>query len=287
MASEADSSSLVPSVTIDTSETQSSKRRSPVWNHCRTANAENNENPAFFYCSLCDPPNQAYGTNTSSNMKKHLLTRHAIVVEKAISKLQVSVVQQLTELYAKAEASGQTDQLDSKVLQSHLNQEVITEALISMIVVRNLPFRIVEWPEFHTFCQTLNKECKITTTHSHIATKIEESWFYHKDIVRRELQSAITRIHISLDIWTSPNQHLLLAVCGHFTTHLLKKQKALLALKRVLGHSGENQFAILLPILKDYGIVRKLGGIIADNASTNDTLCQAIQRHMIHEEDLD
>ncbi len=233
------------------------------------------------------PPHEAYGTNTSSNMKKHLLTKHGIVIEKGLSKLQASIVQQLSELYAKVQASGQTDQLDNQVLRLHLNQEVIIEALISMIVVRNLPFRIVEWPEFHTFCQTLNKECKITTTHSCITRKIEESWISHKDIVRRELQSAVSHIHISLDIWTSPNQHLLLAVCGHFTTHLFKKQKALLALKRVPGHSGENQFAILLPVLQDYGIVRKLGGIVADNASTNDTLCQAIQRHMVHEEDLE
>jgi hAT family C-terminal dimerisation region len=31
-----------------------------------------------------------------------------------------------------------------------------------------------------------------------------------------------------------------LAICAHFTTYELKRQKALLALKKVLGHSGDN-----------------------------------------------
>ncbi len=56
MTSEPDSSSLVPLATISTSETHQSKRWSPVWKHCRTANTENDENPAFSYCTFCDPP---------------------------------------------------------------------------------------------------------------------------------------------------------------------------------------------------------------------------------------
>ncbi len=112
----------------------------------------------------------------------------------------------------------------------------------------------------------------ITTTHSTITKKLKGSWTNHKDVVRRDLQSAISNIHISLDIWTSPNRHLLLAICAHYTTYLLKRQKALLALRTVAGHSGQNQFNILLPVLQDYGVVRKLGAIIADNASPNNTL---------------
>jgi hypothetical protein len=80
----------------------------------------------------------------------------------------------------------------------------------------------------------------ITITHSEIALRVEEAWNTHKDIVQREIQVAISRIHISLDIWTSPNRWLLLAICAYFTTHHYKRQKALLALQRVPGYSGEN-----------------------------------------------
>jgi hypothetical protein len=60
----------------------------------------------------------------------------------------------------------------------------------------------VEWPEFHAFCQVLNPQSEgvVTTAHSQIAKKIKESWNCHKDTVRQILQSAISSIHISLDI---------------------------------------------------------------------------------------
>ena len=163
---------------------------------------------------------------------------------------------------------------------------MINEALLTLIVVRNLPFAIVEWPEFHTLCQALNSQSEgvITTAHSTITNKLKGCWTNHKDVVRRDLQSAISNIHISLDIWTSPNHHLLLAICAHYTTHLLKRQKALLALCTVAGHSGQNQFNVLLPVLQDYGVIRKLGAIVADNASPNNTLCEIIEDHMLLEE---
>jgi len=58
-----------------------------------------------------------------------------------------------------------------------------------MIIIQNLAYAIVEWPEFHTLCQALNRQCKgiITTTHSEIALRVEEAWNTYKDVVRREL----------------------------------------------------------------------------------------------------
>ena len=119
----------------------------------------------------------------------------------------------------------------------------------------------------------------ITTTHSQIKERVNKAWVKHKDIIQQELQLALSQIHISLDIWTSLNQFLLLVIIAHFTMYTQKKQKALLALKKVPGHSSDNQFLILLPVLKDYSIVQKLVAIITDNASLNNVLCQLIENH--------
>ena len=128
-----------------------------------------------------------------------------------------------------------------------MNTLVIMEALVTLIVVRNLSYRLVEWPEFHTLCQALNRASKdmITTSHSGIATSIKRAWERHQDTVRRQLQGALSHIHISLDIWTFPNHWLLLAICAHFTTHDQKKQKALLALKKVSSYSSDSQIKVL------------------------------------------
>ncbi len=252
--------SLTPSVTIEsiTSDPAQSKKRSPVWAHCRQPYQD--EIQSFLYCLYCaqDEIPPPYGTASSANMAKHIKKHHPeITIKKALSKTQEAVKQQLRQLYHQAEATGEAEEFDLEILEASLNTTVLTEALISLIVVRNLSYAIVEWPEFHTLCQVLNRasEGKVTTSHSGVSNKVKEAWTRHKDIVRRAVQSALSRIHISIDMWTSPNRYLLLAVCAHFTTYDSKRQKALLALKRVGGHAGEDQFAVLLPVLEDYGIV--------------------------------
>jgi hypothetical protein len=135
-------------------------------------------------------------------MATHLRKHHDIIVEKSLSKNQVIVNEQLKQMYHDAEVSGDTTELDTEILKKHLFQAVITEALVTLIVVRNLSFCIVEWAEFYTLCQALNKECKsmITTTHSQVKERVKEAWIKYKDVVRRELQSALLRIYISLNI---------------------------------------------------------------------------------------
>ena len=270
-------------------QSHSKKKRSPVWAYCRDPTKD--EDQELLYCSCCTidcPEESPYGSKISENMKKHLFSRYQINVPKAISKAQQVTNEQLRQLYHQAEANGDTNEFDAQILSSCLDKAVITEALISLIVVRNLSFCLVEWPEFHTLCQALNPQSKgmITTGHQGVYNKVTEAWGKHKDIVRQELQASLSRIHISLDIQTSPNRWLLLAICAHFTTHLQKKQKALLALKKVPGHSGEDQFSVLLPVLEDYGIVRQLGAIVADNASPNNVLCRRIESHWGQELDL-
>jgi hypothetical protein len=280
-------SSVAPSVTPESTTTsqirKNYKKSSPVWAHTRMPLED--ENPDFLYCSYCEPNStikRTYGSESSSAMTKHINRYHPLVIiEKATNKKQEIVNQQLRQLYRQAKTNGNAEEFSLEVLETSFDQSILLETLITLIVVRNLSFTIVEWPEFHVFCQVLNKGCqgKITTTHSTVRIKVEEAWKRHKDVVRRTLQAALSHVHISLDIWTSPNRWLLLGICAHFTSYDQKRQKALLALQKVPGHSGKDQFSILLPVLQDYGIVHKLGAVIADNATSNDVLCRTIETH--------
>lgn len=285
MASDADSSSFTASTSHESARTRG--MTSAVWAYSRTALP--GEDPAYKYCLPCtenniEPPYKTKGI--PSNLRAHLKSKHSILINVATSAIKARALMQLRELYAHAESSGQTEEFDQHVLSRQLDQDVTDEALVSLIVVRRLPFRMVEWPEFHAFCQALNPQSKntITTAHSQIHTKITRSWNHYKDIVRQTLQSAVSSIHLSLDIWTSPNGHLLLGIVAHCVDHLQEGHiKALLALRTVEGHSGENQFNILLLVLQDYGILHKLGAIVSDNASTNDTLCRTVESYLFKE----
>jgi hypothetical protein len=57
----------------------------------------------------------------------------------------------------------------------------------------------------------------------------------------------------------------------------------LIALRSVLGHSGLNQWECLRPVLQDFGILRNIGTLIGDNATTNDTLCRTMAAYLTAE----
>jgi hypothetical protein len=46
------------------------------------------------------------------------------------------------------------------------------------------------------------------------------------------------------------------------------------------SYSGEDQFSILVPVLQNYGIEKKLGIIIADNISPNNVLYRIIEKYI-------
>jgi hypothetical protein len=74
---------------------------------------------------------------------------------------------------------------------------------------------------------------------------------------------------------------------AHFVDCFEKYFKALIALCMITNHSGNEQFFVLLPILQDYSIVQKLGAIVSDNASTNNTLCAVVEEHLLEEEEIE
>ena len=88
MDSEVNSSTFNPSTSQTSSQKASRQKGAPpskVWLHC--CMARDGEKPAHKYCNYCteDP---IYGSDNSSNMRKHLQGRHEINVEVAISRVQ-------------------------------------------------------------------------------------------------------------------------------------------------------------------------------------------------------
>jgi hypothetical protein len=99
------SSLLEPDFSLTLSETAESstdhsKKYSLVWKH--TCRPNPNENPALLYCIHCklDSTPLPYGTHAAENMSKHIKRHHKeVVLEKALSKNQEAVNQQIRQLY--------------------------------------------------------------------------------------------------------------------------------------------------------------------------------------------
>jgi tetratricopeptide (TPR) repeat protein len=72
-----------------------------------------------------------------------------------------------------------------------------------------------------------------------------------RSYIKNELASAKSRIHISFDLWTSPNSNGLVGVVFHFLDKDLKVRSLLAGIRRVKGtHSGENIAEAVIPILE-------------------------------------
>ena len=148
-------SSYTPSVTAESAASHTSahnkgKKTSPVWAHTREP--LEHEDQELLYCSYCELNNKPHSAKTASSMTKHIHSMHkTVIIELGVSKSQEVVRQQLKSIYRQAAASGDTEELDKKILEKSINQDVLTEALVTLIVLHNLSFYVVEWLAFYTF----------------------------------------------------------------------------------------------------------------------------------------
>jgi hypothetical protein len=69
-------------------------------------------------------------------------------------------------------------------------------------------------------------------------------------VIKKKLARARSRIHISFDLWTSPNHRAFVGIVAHWLDEDLKKQDALIGLRRIRGsYSGENIAEAVIPLL--------------------------------------
>jgi hypothetical protein len=93
------------------------------------------------------------------------------------------------------------------------------------------------------------------------------------------LQSIDTAVHLSFDLWTSPNKYAFLGVVCHFIDRQWKARTVLLALRPLYGsHAGVDMAQLVIHVIKCYAIHNLLGYCVMDNAGDNDTTLREISR---------
>jgi hypothetical protein len=147
--------------------------------------------------------------------------------------------------------------------------------LAQLIVVRNLPYEAVSWPELHALLLSVNYTCEeaLISSSSTVPKLIKDSFLLNKALLKQKLSTSLTPIHLSLNAWTSPNRKTFIAICAHFIDDTSVLRKALLALPFLPGaHGGDEQLEVLWQVLIDYGLLHKIGYCVGDNHGSNDKL---------------
>ncbi|KAK0716154.1 hypothetical protein B0H67DRAFT_257773 [Lasiosphaeris hirsuta] len=154
----------------------------------------------MYYCKYCV---ESWGAQNTTNFRQHLESKHGIITTSQLRKVENPSNNILQSLYKKAMLINQTSELDTQITKRVLNKEVITQAVASLIVAKNLSFRIVKSPYFHTLCKALNPAVsnEVISSHSTIRRHIKRSWIFYKDFIRKKLSSSLSSVHISIDVW--------------------------------------------------------------------------------------
>ncbi|TVY74494.1 putative AC transposase [Fusarium oxysporum f. sp. cubense] len=143
----------------------------------------------------------------------------------------------------------------------------------------NLPFTTFESTYLQELFRRLDSDLHIQVPWGRTTAKkdLEDILSLKKVAVKEELDAAVTQIHISFDLWTSPNRLAFISIFGHFIDQSNLYQCRLLAFRRQIGsHADENIAYTVRNVVRDWGVDRKLGVSICDNAASNDVCLRSL-----------
>jgi hypothetical protein len=159
-------------------------------------------------------------------------------------------------------------------LRRIFNRQRYIESIIGLLTRRRLPFSAVKWDEMQDIILACNPAIGdlLLTSRDAAMRHITATFDLYRSQLKAKLQVAVSKIHLSTDLWTSPHRHGILAVCARWVDSGYRPKKALLAMPECrYSHSGERQAALMAETIEEYGIAKQIGYHTGDNATSNNT----------------
>lgn len=158
-------------------------------------------------------------------------------------------------------------------------------AAVSWLVENNHPLREFETPAFRAMLRAANPEAAraLWTHHTSVSRFVMRLYEHLQPIVKAALSTALSKIHISFDGWTTKGgKRGFLGVVAHYVNSDGEVVDLPIALPQLTGaHSGEKIAEIVSKLLQWFGIdLDKIGYFVLDNASNNDTAVLALARRI-------
>jgi hypothetical protein len=217
------------------------------------------------------------GTGTiSDHLKSHGISRDSNEDTRA-KNIQLDIARAMET--AEGNPQKRRKLVDSDGGALPLNGDVIKVLYVKFISACNIPLRLVECPEFRAFLHYLNEDIDrwLPAAHKTVRGWVLRQFMAEKEKVKAMLCKSKTKIHLSLDIWTSPSNKPIMGVVAYYISGSGVLEHAVLAMKEIEGdHKGKSLAPVVLEIIRDWEIALKLGYIVMDNAPNNDTIMIAL-----------
>ncbi|KID81519.1 transposase-like protein [Metarhizium guizhouense ARSEF 977] len=267
-----------PSITTSAA---TKRRYSKVWHYTPVGRNEvtlNAKGKSIWRCKYCTKEYLESGGTTV--ILTHLKDRHNIDISSTQETRTALMQATIVDAFEKAQQT--TDykrRCLSTVATHHLDPAVVEQLYVRWITTCSVSFRMATLSEFRTLLCYLNPEIDnwLPSSPSTIRSWTLRTYETQKFRVKREIQSALSKIHFTVDLWTSPNTLAILGIVAHYISESGLLEYSVLALRELDGkHSGPNMADCVMEIINDYGIASKVGYFMMDNADNNGTMMKAL-----------
>jgi hypothetical protein len=241
-------------------------RNSLAWKYGETL-IRTSDKVEVFYCYECELKGncqQLPVLNGTTGARQHLRNKHRLDPDSG-------------ELIQKPEKSGNNTEVFTVVQTKEWT--TFKQLLLRWFVFCQLALFMLENLYFRELMNYLNKGLAslLPKSSKTLRNWIMEEYVELKKSVADELSWACSNIHITFDIWTAGNFAGYMSIWGYWIDASGSRQRRLLAFRRIYGsHSGENQAEALKEVLEEYSISNKVGYIVCDNASSNDSAVELL-----------
>ena len=148
------------------------------------------------------------------------------------------------------------------------------------MVNRHVAFVEVENSDFQDMLKSVNGSINdyLVRSGNTIRNWVEDDFIEAKRLIWEEvIARALSKIHVSCDLWTSLNGYAMCGIAAHFIGHQGYVQTVLLALRRMIeAHGGDKIAEIIVEVVLEFGFDKQLGVYVGDNADSNDTAWKAV-----------
>ncbi|KAK8597373.1 hypothetical protein V6N13_094788 [Hibiscus sabdariffa] len=160
------------------------------------------------------------------------------------------------------------------------DEDAVRKALIHMIIVDELPFRIVEGEGFKLF---LSKACPRFHLPSRFTVRKDCLDLFNsmKNLMKNSFGQDTSRICLTTDTWTSLQRVSYMVLIAHWIDEEWMLQKRIINFCPISSHRGENIGQALEKCIRDWGIER-IFTITVDNASANTVGVEYLRKKSNH-----
>ncbi|PIA41991.1 hypothetical protein AQUCO_02100078v1 [Aquilegia coerulea] len=156
------------------------------------------------------------------------------------------------------------------ILAFTYSQSVARRRLIKWIIKRELPFNVIEEPEFASMIKESFCPQFVAFSRHTVRSDIVKVFKEEKTKLKEVLLAFDGKICLTSDLWTS-NQNLgYCSITTHYVDKYWKLQKKIVSFCNIDSpHTGDAIFTFIIDKLKKLGIFEKIFSISLDNASSN------------------